>query len=70
MHQSSRRQKKLVKKDCRRRFSLRGYGATGFNQKNFWAREAPWATIMMGFNLMSLLHKLLLKKEHHHTLKI
>jgi hypothetical protein len=45
------------------------FGSTGFNQKNFWATEAALATIMMGFNLMSLLRKLFLKKQPWHTLK-
>jgi len=45
------------------------FGVTGFNQKNFWATEAALATIMMGFNLMSLFRKLLLKKQPFHTLK-
>jgi hypothetical protein len=45
------------------------FGSTGFNQKNFWATEAALATIMMGFNLMSLLRRLLLKNQPQHTLK-
>ena len=57
--------------DCENRIKELKYdfGLTGFNQKNFWATEAALATIMMGFNLMSLLRKLLLKKQPHHTLK-
>jgi len=57
--------------DCENRIKELKYdfGSTGFNQKNFWATEAALGTIMMGFNLMSLLRKLLLKKQPHHTLK-
>ncbi|MCL2000408.1 MAG: IS1380 family transposase [Planctomycetes bacterium] len=57
--------------DCENRIKELKYdfGSTGFNQKNFWATEAALATIMMGFNLMSLLRKLLLKKQPLHTLK-
>jgi hypothetical protein len=57
--------------DCENRIKELKYdfGSTGFNQKNFWATEAALATVMMGFNLMSLLRKLLLKKQPHHTLK-
>ena len=57
--------------DCENRIKELKYdfGTTGFNQKNFWATEAALGTIMMAFNLMSLLRKLLLKKQPHHTLK-
>jgi hypothetical protein len=57
--------------DCENRIKELKYdfGSTGFNQENFWATEAALATIMMGFNLMSLLRKLLLKKQPSHTLK-
>jgi len=57
--------------DCENRIKELKYdfGSTGFNQRNFWATEAALATIMMGFNLMSLLRKLLLKKQPNHTLK-
>jgi hypothetical protein len=57
--------------DCENRIKELKYdfGSTGFNQKNFWATEATLATIMMGFNLMSLLRKLLLKNQPNHTLK-
>ena len=57
--------------DCENRIKELKYdfGSTGFNQKNFWATEAALATVMMGFNLMSLLRKLLLKKQPYHTLK-
>jgi len=57
--------------DCENRIKELKYdfGSTGFNQKNFWATEAALATVMMEFNLMSLLRKFLLKKQSHHTLK-
>jgi hypothetical protein len=57
--------------DCENRIKELKYdfGSTGFNQKNFWATEAALGTIMMGFNLMSLLRKLFLKKQPLHTLK-
>ena len=57
--------------DCENRIKELKYdfGSTGFNQNNFRATEAALATVMMGFNLMSLLRKLLLKNQPLHTLK-
>ena len=65
--------------DCENRIKELKYdfAADSFNMKNFWATEATLNTVMLGFNLMSLLRQVLLKtqtgkhvsSEVQHTLK-
>jgi len=51
--------------DCENRIKELKYdfAADSFNMKNFWATEATLNTVMLAYNLMSLLRQVLLKNS-------
>lgn len=55
--------------DCENRIKEHKYdfAADSFNMKDFWATEAALNTVMLAYNLMSLLRQVLLKKQCHKT---
>ncbi len=57
--------------DCENRIKELKYdfGAASFNLRGFWATEASLSTVMMAYNLMSLLRKALLKTLPRHMMK-